>query len=81
MPRNIALRRGEHNTPRNGKESQMKKIGTLMVLAALGALAWPVSTWAKTVNVEMTAIETEVVIDGQGHTYKAWTYNGQFPVL
>lgn len=34
---------------------------------------------AKTVNVELTAIETEVVIDGKGTTYKAWTFNGQFP--
>ena len=34
---------------------------------------------ARTVNVEFTAIETEVVIDGQGTKYKAWTYNGQFP--
>src|SRR2546426_6545433 len=34
---------------------------------------------ARTVNVEFTAIETEVVIDGEGHKYKAWTFNGQFP--
>jgi nitrite reductase (NO-forming) len=27
----------------------------------------------------MTAIETEVVIDGSGSTYAAWTFNGQFP--
>jgi nitrite reductase (NO-forming) len=51
-----------------------------LVLVAL--LAWaslPVITYAKTVNVEFTAIETEVVIDGEGHKYKAWTFNGQFP--
>ena len=34
---------------------------------------------AKTVKVELTAIETEVEIDGKGTKYKAWTFNGQFP--
>jgi len=34
---------------------------------------------AKTVNVTFDAVETEVVIDLEGHTYKAWTYNGQYP--
>ena len=34
---------------------------------------------AKTINVEMTAVETEVVIDGKGTKFKAWTFNGQFP--
>ncbi|MBM4125432.1 MAG: nitrite reductase [Nitrospira sp.] len=34
---------------------------------------------AKTHEVEMTAMETEVVIEGNGTTYKAWTFNGQFP--
>ena len=27
----------------------------------------------------MTVVETEVVIEGDGTTYKAWTFNGQFP--
>ena len=34
---------------------------------------------AKTVKVEFIAVETEVVIDNKGTTYKAWTFNGQFP--
>src|SRR5713101_8201203 len=34
---------------------------------------------AKTVKVEFTAVETEVVIDNKGTKYKAWTFNGQFP--
>jgi nitrite reductase (NO-forming) len=34
---------------------------------------------AKTVTVEFTAVETNVVIDNKGTTYKAWTFNGQFP--
>ena len=35
--------------------------------------------FAKTVKVEIKAVETDVVIDGEGTTYKAWTFNGQFP--
>ena len=34
---------------------------------------------AKTVKVEMTAVETEVVVDGEGTKYSAWTFNNQFP--
>src|SRR2546429_8457754 len=34
---------------------------------------------AKTHEVEMTAVEKEVVVDGGGMRYKAWTFNGQFP--
>lgn len=34
---------------------------------------------AKTHTVEMTAVEKDVVIDGEGTTYAAWTFNGQFP--
>lgn len=37
------------------------------------------SAFGKTVNVQLTAVETEVVIDGKGTTFKAWTYNGQMP--
>ncbi len=35
--------------------------------------------FAKVHEVEMTAVEAEVVIDGSGERYKAWTFNGQFP--
>ncbi|MBX3235432.1 MAG: multicopper oxidase domain-containing protein [Nitrospiraceae bacterium] len=34
---------------------------------------------AKTVKVEMTAVETDVVVDGEGTTYSAWTFNNQYP--
>ncbi|HET8580065.1 MAG TPA: multicopper oxidase domain-containing protein [Nitrospiraceae bacterium] len=34
---------------------------------------------AKTHEVEMTAVESELVVDGGGMRYKAWTFNGQFP--
>ena len=49
-------------------------------LAIMGALFSPLAqAEAKTVNVELTAVETEVVIDGKGTKYNAWTYNGQVP--
>ena len=34
---------------------------------------------AKTVKVEMEAVETEVIVDGEGTRYAAWTFNNQFP--
>ncbi len=37
------------------------------------------SSFAALVKVELTAIETEVEVDGKGTKYKAWTFNGQFP--
>lgn len=54
-----------------------------LVVAGLG-LTWggyqgAAVAVAKTVTVELTAIETDVVIDGQGTTYPAWTFNAQFP--
>ena len=56
-------------------------IRTVLGLAALSGLAMqPVeSAFAKVVEVSMTAVETKLVIDGEGHTYDAWTFNGQFP--
>lgn len=37
------------------------------------------SAQAKTHDVQMTAVETDIVIDGGGEKYAAWTFNGQFP--
>lgn len=56
-------------------------IRTVLGLAAVSGLAMqPVeSAFAKVVEVSMTAVETKLVIDGEGHTYDAWTFNGQFP--
>ena len=34
---------------------------------------------AKTHEVSMTAVETDVVIEGSGEKYAAWTFNGQMP--
>ena len=47
--------------------------------AGLAGLLAPALTEANTVKVEMTAVETEVIIDGQGQKYAAWTFNNQFP--
>ncbi len=50
---------------------------TLAATAAMLAIA--VISNAKTVKVDMTAVEAEVVIDGEGTTYNAWTFNNQYP--
>ena len=34
---------------------------------------------AKTHDVSMTAVETDVIIDGSGEKYAAWTFNGTMP--
>lgn len=47
-------------------------LGGSLVLGSQAALA-------KTHEVRMTAVEKEVVIDGGGTKYKAWTFNEQFP--
>lgn len=54
----------------------------LIVTVLAGGLiliAWSPLALAKTVKADFTAAETEVVIDNKGTTYKAWTFNGQFP--
>ena len=47
--------------------------------SVLGIFLATSSAMAKTHEVAMTAVEKEVVIDGEGTTYKAWTFNGQMP--
>ena len=42
-------------------------------------LTSPATATAKTHDVAMTAVETDVVIDGSGEKYAAWTFNGQMP--
>jgi nitrite reductase (NO-forming) len=51
----------------------------LSFMMAGGLLTFSPPADAKTVKIELTAIETETVIDGKGTTYKSWTFNGQFP--
>nr|MBA2251299.1 hypothetical protein [Nitrospirales bacterium] len=43
-------------------------IGLTAVIMSFG----PAQVDAKTVKVEMTAVETEVVVDGEGTKYSAW---------
>lgn len=49
----------------------------LLLIGGIVLVASPLP--AKTHQVEMTAVEKDVVIDGDGTTYAAWTFNGQFP--
>lgn len=52
----------------------------IAMLALLGMSFWSVApSQAKKVKVELTAVETEWIIDGKGTKYSAWTFNGQFP--
>ncbi len=54
--------------------------GSQRLIWAVGAfLAMATMADAKTVKVDMTAVETDVVIDGDGTTYHAWTFNNQYP--
>ncbi len=59
------------------------RIGKALVATALaGGVTFAADhpqAFAKTVKVDFTAAETDVVIDNKGTTYKAWTFNGQFP--
>lgn len=57
----------------------MTKSKRWLRLAGAAVLAFTTAAEAKVVKVEMTAVETEVVIDGEGTTYSAWTFNNQFP--
>jgi len=57
----------------------MDRAWRFLLSAWLAAIAAPALLEAKTVKVDMTAVETEVVIDGDGTTYSAWTFNNQFP--
>lgn len=52
-------------------------LGAALILGASLVAAAPAA--AKTHEVNMTAVEQDVVIEGSGATYKAWTFNGQFP--
>ena len=52
-------------------------VAVFFLSVALLSIGSPVL--AKTHTVEMTAVEKDVVVDGDGTTYPAWTFNGQFP--
>jgi nitrite reductase (NO-forming) len=65
----------------HGRHHRTPIIWLVGVLAfAVGvASAWPEAAVAKTHQIEMTAVETDVVVDGEGRRYRAWTFDGQFP--
>jgi len=48
------------------------------VFAMIAGISIP-AAFAKTVKVTMTAMETEVVINNNGHKYPAWTFDGAIP--
>ncbi|MFM8540184.1 MAG: multicopper oxidase domain-containing protein [Nitrospira sp.] len=53
---------------------------TLITIVLAGIMAFTTApALAKTHTVEMTAVEKDVVVDGNGTTYAAWTFNGQVP--
>ncbi|MDH5642373.1 MAG: multicopper oxidase domain-containing protein, partial [Nitrospira sp.] len=54
-------------------------IAGLAAMAVTGTLGLTAPVEAKTHDVKFTAMETEVVVDGTGTKYKAWTFNGQMP--
>jgi nitrite reductase (NO-forming) len=61
------------------KERRLAVWSFVVGLAAIGGSLGPADVDAKTVKMEMTAVETEVVVDGEGTKYSAWTFNNQFP--
>ncbi len=55
-----------------------KLMGIALIVGFISTVAAYSPALAKTVKVEFTAVETEVV-DNKGTKYKAWTFNWQFP--
>jgi len=50
-----------------------------LVLATGLATITSTVAFAKTHDVSMTAVETDIVIEGSGEKYAAWTFDGQMP--
>ncbi|MGC3976186.1 MAG: multicopper oxidase domain-containing protein [Nitrospira sp.] len=62
----------------NHRRSRCKTASLLgLTLGMVASMA--LSVQAKTHDIQMTAVETDIVIDGGGEKYAAWTFNGQFP--
>ena len=53
----------------------MRTVFTILFLIGAAAMTGA-PVLAKTHTVEMTAVEKDVVVDGEGTTYAAWTFNG-----
>ena len=60
------------------RASQGFALVALSVSAVLGAMS-PESSVAKTHDIAMKAVETDVVVEGSGEKYAAWTFDGQVP--
>src|SRR6478736_1047035 len=50
-----------------------------LVLATGLATITSTVAFAKTHDVSMTAVESDIVIEGSGEKYAAWTFDGQMP--
>ncbi|MEK6641768.1 MAG: multicopper oxidase domain-containing protein, partial [Nitrospirota bacterium] len=58
---------------------QLMAIAGAMALAIAGLMGLPSAASAKTHDIKMTALEVEIVTEGTGEKYRAWTFNGQMP--
>jgi nitrite reductase (NO-forming) len=54
-------------------------VAVLLGVLGMALAAETVPAEARTHEVEMTAVESDLVVDGSGTTYKAWSFNGQMP--
>lgn len=57
----------------------MKYKQLLRGMLASGFLLMGIQAEAKTVQVTLHAVETDVAYDNKGSTYRAWTFDGKVP--
>ncbi|MCS6294480.1 MAG: multicopper oxidase domain-containing protein, partial [Nitrospira sp.] len=63
---------------RRGSQQVLAIAGTTAIALA-GLLGQTSYASAKTHDIHMTAVESDVIIDGGGEKYAAWTFNGTMP--
>ena len=56
----------------------MRRTSAMVAAMLLASTAFNVAC-AKTLKVELIAVETKVAVDNDGHTVIGWTFNGQVP--
>ena len=56
-----------------------RRLATGLGCCLLASLTMLHSAFGKTHEISMTAVETDVVIDGSGEKYAAWTFDGRMP--
>ena len=61
------------------RSPQVLAIAGLAAVALAGLMGLPSHASAKTHDIHMTAVESDIVIDGGGEKYAAWTFNGTMP--